>query len=75
MDCYEVGQVVYQVIDSEVSIEVRQQVVRHLTDCPECDTAYEIERRVKILVSRACSYTECPASLEDRLRRALRELG
>lgn len=74
MDCYEVTEVVYQYLDAEVSIEVRQQVMSHLSRCGDCDTAVEIERRVKALIAKACACADCPEGLEDRLMEAIRAL-
>lgn len=75
MDCEKISAVVYQYLDSEIAVEIRAEIHEHLSKCPDCDSVVEFERRLKMLVERACRCSNCPDGLEERILRALEEVA
>ncbi|RIK09379.1 MAG: hypothetical protein DCC49_06695 [Acidobacteria bacterium] len=73
MDCEKFAAVVYEYLDSEIAYEVKIEIHEHLSRCPGCDSAVEFERRMKVLIAKACQCGDCPEGLEERVLRALQE--
>lgn len=73
MDCEKFAAVVYEYLDSEVAYEVKIEIHEHLSRCSDCDSVAEFERRIKLLVEKACRCGDCPEGLEERILRALQE--
>lgn len=61
---------IYTYLDGEVTEEVKNEVRRHLDDCPPCGDAFGFEAELKALVSRCCC-EEVPAGLRERIAAAL----
>ncbi len=59
-------------VDNELLVETNQDVLQHLTSCPDCTRILESRARMKRLVKNAVTKEEAPlelaAALRDRLR-------
>lgn len=73
MDCEKFAAVVYEYLDAEVAYEIKIEIHEHLSRCTDCDSVVEFERRLKVLIERACRCADCPDGLEERVLRALSE--
>jgi mycothiol system anti-sigma-R factor len=65
-ECREAIDRLYRFLDGELTSETRQQIQRHLDDCPPCIKAFEFEAELRIVVSKGCR-EQVPESLRMRI--------
>lgn len=71
MDCGEVLEAIYLILDGELSPEDCSELQFHLERCAVCFGRHETERLFKELVRNKCGCEPAPAMLVRRIRVAL----
>jgi mycothiol system anti-sigma-R factor len=71
-DCNETLYRLYTYLDGELTDERRQQIKRHLDDCPPCFEAFDFESELRIVISSRCK-DRVPDGLKERIFRVLKE--
>ncbi|HEV2358506.1 MAG TPA: mycothiol system anti-sigma-R factor [bacterium] len=71
MNCQECLDQMWQYLDGELDLVASDDLRQHLTQCRECFSHAEFERRLKEMVRRACGGEQAPARLRDRLTKLL----
>jgi len=65
----------YGYLDGELTVERRQNIQRHLDDCPPCYEAFDFEAELRIVIARKRTES-VPESLKQRIADALeKEVG
>lgn len=72
VDCGETIERLYHYLDGELTEERRQQIQRHLDECPPCVDAYGFEAELRQVIAHRCR-DRVPPNLLDRVRAALLE--
>ena len=72
ISCHEAVSEVYLYLDGELQYWERV-VEAHLESCPNCNTGYEFEIRLRERIRTACD-EQPPAALAERIRQALGQL-
>ncbi len=72
VDCSETIGRIYHFLDGELTEERRQEIQRHLDECPPCVEAYDFEAELRHLVANRCR-DHVPPSLLERVRAALEQ--
>ena len=67
-DCSLVIRQVWTLLDGEVTDGSRDELRRHLEQCPACLRHYGVEERIKKLIATKCSGEKAPAYLVERVR-------
>jgi anti-sigma factor (TIGR02949 family) len=67
-DCSLVIRQVWALLDGEVTDGGRDELRRHLEQCPACLRHYGVEERIKKLIATKCSGEKAPAYLVERVR-------
>jgi mycothiol system anti-sigma-R factor len=67
-DCSLVIRQVWALLDGEVTDGSRDELRRHLQQCPACLRHYGVEERIKNLIATKCSGEKAPAYLVERVR-------
>ena len=67
-DCSLVIRQVWALLDGEVTDGSRDELRRHLEQCPACLRHYGVEERIKKLIATKCSGEKAPAYLVERVR-------
>lgn len=67
-DCSLVIRQVWALLDGEVTDGSRDELRRHLEQCPACLRHYGVEERIKNLIATKCSGEKAPAYLVERVR-------
>lgn len=70
-DCSEAVHQLYHYLDGELTDARRAQIHAHLESCPPCFEGFEFEFELRELIKRRCQ-DAAPASLKDRIARAIR---
>ncbi|GMQ85419.1 MAG: hypothetical protein BMS9Abin07_0985 [Acidimicrobiia bacterium] len=70
--CEHALEYVYAYLDEEISFFNQTRVSTHLKSCASCTSAFEFERRLKVLI-RERGRTEPPPELFDALRALIQE--
>jgi mycothiol system anti-sigma-R factor len=71
MDCGEVLEAIYLILDGELSPDACAELEVHLERCSVCYGRHETERLFKRLVRERCGCEPAPATLVTRIRVAL----
>lgn len=71
MNCREVLEEIYLILDGEMSAERCAELESHLERCTECFGRHETERLFKDLVRERCGCEPAPPELVTRIRFAL----
>ncbi|MGH2719170.1 MAG: mycothiol system anti-sigma-R factor [Actinomycetota bacterium] len=71
MDCGEVLEAIYLILDGELSPEDCSELQYHLERCAVCFGRHETERMFKQLVHTKCGCEPAPATLVHRIRVAI----
>lgn len=71
MDCGEVLERIYLILDGELSQEDCAELQVHLERCSVCYGRHETERLFKELVRQRCGCEPAPAALVSRIKVAL----
>jgi mycothiol system anti-sigma-R factor len=66
-DCAAVLAEVWTLLDGECTADTRNQLQRHLDECPACLRHYGLEERLKKLIATKCSGERAPDGLRQRL--------
>ncbi|MDA8269260.1 MAG: mycothiol system anti-sigma-R factor [Actinomycetota bacterium] len=72
VDCSDTIGRIYHFLDGELTEERRQEIQRHLDECPPCVEAYDFEVELRQVVANRCR-DRVPPTLIDRVRSALME--
>jgi len=65
----------YGYLDGELTPESRQNIQRHLDECPPCYEQFDFEAELRIVIARKCTES-VPESLKQRIADALeKEVG
>ncbi|MGH9028391.1 MAG: mycothiol system anti-sigma-R factor [Acidimicrobiales bacterium] len=72
VNCNETLHRLYTYLDGELTEERRQQIQRHLDDCPPCFEAFDFEAELRIVIANKCK-DRVPEGLRDRVHRALED--
>ncbi len=72
VDCSDTIGRIYHFLDGELTEERRQEIQRHLDECPPCVEAYDFEVELRQVVANRCR-DYVPPTLIDRVRNALVE--
>lgn len=72
VDCRQSVERLYHYLDGELTDERRRQIQQHLDECPPCVEAFDFEAELRQVIANRCK-DHVPASLLDRVRRALDE--
>ena len=67
-DCSLVIRQVWALLDGEVTDGSRDELRRHLEQCPACLRHYGVEERIKKLIATKCSGEKAPEYLVERVR-------
>lgn len=71
-DCAEVEKRVQAYLDNFLSDEEILKIEDHLSYCLPCDKKVEFEKRLKTLIKHRASEKEYPKSLEEELKKIIR---
>lgn len=71
MDCQEVLEAIYLILDGELSPEACADLQVHLERCSVCYGRHETERLFKELVRDKCGCESAPPALVSRIRVAI----
>lgn len=71
MNCREVLEEIYLILDGELSEDRCEELRGHLERCTECFGRHETERLFKELVRRRCGCESAPPGLVARIRFSL----
>jgi mycothiol system anti-sigma-R factor len=71
MNCHEVLEEIYLILDGELSPERCEELQSHLERCSECFGRHETERLFKDLVRTRCGCEPAPPQLVSRIRFAI----
>jgi mycothiol system anti-sigma-R factor len=69
--CSKYASLITGYIDGELNAEQKQETKAHLADCPECESAYLSELRVKKTIKQRLPIYEAPITLQRRIRRQI----
>lgn len=70
-DCRELVAKLYQLIDSELSLDEITALKKHLQGCGDCVERVHIEERFKLLIRTKCGEERVPEDLVQKVRAAL----
>jgi len=71
-DCNETLHRLYTYLDGELTEERREEIKRHLDDCPPCFEAFDFEAELRSVIAHRCK-DHVPDSLRKRVENALME--
>lgn len=72
-DCSDFIQSIVYLLDNELDEAEVAQVMTHLEECTPCLDRYDVQRRMKTVVARACQET-APDGLRQRIRLSISEV-
>jgi mycothiol system anti-sigma-R factor len=65
-DCNDTLREMYVFLDDEIPSGLKQRIDAHLTDCPDCQGAFEFHVELKALIAAKCAES-LPPGLADRI--------
>ena len=71
MDCTECKNYVSPYVDNELGHDTVNEVEQHLSDCEDCETLVQAEKRIKTLLSDSYHPEKAPFSLRAGIRQQL----
>ncbi|MGL6236251.1 MAG: zf-HC2 domain-containing protein [Segniliparus sp.] len=73
--CREEVEALWIVADGGCDIKLRERLEAHFSNCSSCHAQYEVEIRIKELLSKKCKSEPCaPEGLKDKLRGEIRDM-
>lgn len=75
MLCDDVKRVIYFFLDGSLADRKSQDLQKHLSDCPDCETRIHIHRRMRLFIVRRLARESAPARFKQRLTRSLRAIS
>jgi mycothiol system anti-sigma-R factor len=72
MDCEETIHQIYFYLDGELTSWRRQQITRHLDECPPCAHGFDFEIELRQVIASKCR-DEVPLDLKRRIAEVLGE--
>jgi mycothiol system anti-sigma-R factor len=72
VDCNETLHRLYTYLDGELTEERREEIKKHLDDCPPCFEAFDFEAELRSVIAQRCK-DHVPESLRKRVEDALME--
>jgi mycothiol system anti-sigma-R factor len=66
-NCYQALHEMEAYLDAETSAWMRTSVDSHLTDCVDCQGAFEFHHELKAAISAKCKTDEVPPGLQQRI--------
>ncbi|ADG98649.1 anti-sigma factor [Segniliparus rotundus DSM 44985] len=73
--CREEVEALWLVADGGCDVKLRERLEAHFENCPSCHTQYELEVRIKELLSKKCKSEPCaPEGLKEKLRGEIRNM-
>jgi mycothiol system anti-sigma-R factor len=73
-DCSSTVHELHTFLDGEITDDKRQRIQAHLDECPPCGHAFDFEAELRYVIADRLR-TEVPASLAQRIRRAIENAG
>ena len=73
MDCKECKNYISAYVDSELEKNIGVEIEQHLSDCADCNTLIQTERRTKTLLIESYHAEKAPFSLRAGIRQQLAE--
>lgn len=71
--CREEVEALWLIADGGCDIKLRERLEAHFENCASCHIQYEVEIRIKELLSKKCKSEPCaPEGLKDKLRDEIR---
>lgn len=70
MDCNEAIHRIYFYLDGELTVFKRQEIRRHLDDCPPCAQGFDFEMELRQVIASKCR-DEVPGDLRRRIAEQL----
>jgi mycothiol system anti-sigma-R factor len=74
MLCDDVRRVVYFFLDGSLADRKQHDFKTHISICSDCETRIEINRRLRLFITRRLTPDSAPQRLKQRLQRSLRAL-
>jgi len=71
-DCQDALHTLYHYLDGELTVERRQAIQRHLTQCEPCLHAFDFEAELKVVIARSCR-DQLPDHLRAKIAKAIAE--
>jgi len=71
-DCNETLHTLYTYLDGELTDDRRQEIKRHLDECPPCFEAFDFEAELRVVIAQRCK-DHVPDTLRQRVHEALIE--
>jgi mycothiol system anti-sigma-R factor len=65
-DCNETLREMYAFLDGEIPSGLKSAIDTHLTDCPDCQGAFEFHVELKMLIAAKCQ-DAMPQALADKI--------
>jgi len=72
VDCNETLYRLYTYLDGELTDQRREEIQRHLDECPPCFEAFDFEAELRIVIAQRCK-DHVPETLRQRVHEALIE--
>jgi mycothiol system anti-sigma-R factor len=73
--CRQEVEALWLVADGGCDIKLRERLEAHFEDCASCHNQYELEVRIKELLSKKCKSEPCaPEGLKEKLRGEIRNM-
>lgn len=72
VDCSQSIRRLYHYLDGELTDDRRQEIQRHLDECPPCVEAFDFETELRQVIANRCR-DHVPPALLDRVRDAIDE--
>ena len=69
-DCQDALHTLYHYLDGELTVERRQVIQRHLSQCEPCLHAFDFEAELKVVIARSCR-DQVPDHLRAKIARAI----
>jgi mycothiol system anti-sigma-R factor len=73
VNCEEIRNLMDAYLDGELDPVTSQKVEQHLSECGNCEEAYEVESAMAHAISQAAPYYKAPIELRERIQLSLRE--
>lgn len=71
MVCNDVKRIAYFYLDGTLGEQKRDQVQSHLSDCPDCESRFEVHKRIRHFFRARCR-SGAPQTLRQKLQQLFR---
>jgi mycothiol system anti-sigma-R factor len=72
-DCNETLRELFVFLDDELTAEAHDEISAHLSDCTDCQGAFEFHAELKAVVSAKCRSDEMPPGLMAKIEQCFGE--